>query len=94
MKKYIILASIIFAASSCANNKSLELYGKISMKGSTPHTYLAIEDKNTHKEYKISNPNKFDLSNKQNRFVKLKAKLIKKAIGAGFPAVIEVVEAK
>ncbi len=91
MKKYIILASLIFGATGCANNQSIELSGKIAMKGSTPHTYLAIEDKDTHQEYKIINPQSFDLNSKQNQFVKLKAKLIKKAVGPGFPAIIKVV---
>jgi len=79
---------------SCANSADTTIEGKIAIKGSMPHTYLVIEDKKTHKDYKIVNPKDFNLINRQNQVVKIKAQLVKKAIGPGFPAEIKVIKAK
>ena len=62
------------------------------MKGSVPYSYLVIEDCKSHKDYKIINPASFNLLHQQKEQIRLKAKVIKKAIGPGFPAVIEVTE--
>jgi len=78
----------------CAQNGDLELEGELYVKGSAPHTYLVIEDHKSHKSYKIKNAKRFRLNGRQKEVVKLKAKLIQKAIGPGFPAVVEVVEVK
>ena len=78
----------------CAKNSDLELEGGLYMKGSVPHSYLVIEDKISHKHYKIQNAKRFNLGKRQKEVVKLKAKLVKKAIGPGFPAIIKVVEVK
>ena len=91
MKKVIIGLSLI-GLIGCANDKTIELEGRVAMKGSSPHTYLSIKDSKSHTSYKIQNLEKFDLMKKQNQTVKLKAIVIKEAIGPGFPAVIEVVE--
>jgi hypothetical protein len=81
--------------SGCANNAStLELSGTLYMKGSMPHTYLVLEEDATHTDYKITNATSLGLANKQNQHVGLKAKLIRKAKGPGFPAEIEVVEVR
>ncbi|NKQ41326.1 MAG: hypothetical protein HF962_07125 [Sulfurovum sp.] len=97
MKKYIILASIIFSfgcSSNAANNNILEIKGGIHMKGFSRNIYLGIEDSKTGTIYRIQNPKKFNLNNRQNETVKIKAKLLKKVVGPGFPAVIEVLEVK
>jgi hypothetical protein len=90
MKKILIGLSLI-GFLGCAQDNIIELEGRVAMKGSSPHTYLSIKDGKSQKSYKISNQEKFDLMTKQNQTVKLKAVLLKEAIGPGFPAVIEVV---
>lgn len=93
MKKFILaLAALNFAG--CANSSNIELEGKIAVKGSEPHAYLVIEDIKTDKNYKIANSNQFNLKNMQNKKVKLKVKLLKKALGPTFPAVVEVIDVK
>jgi len=93
MKKIIIGLSLI-GLIGCAQDNSMELEGRVAVKGSSPHTYLSIKDSKSHKSYKIQNQEKFDLMKKQNQTVKIEAILIKEAIGPGFPAVIDVVEVK
>ena len=79
---------------SCVSGsgEAVELKGRIAMKGSTPNTYLVIEDEGTGKDYQITNPSAFGLSKKQNSIVNIKASLTKDEIGPGFPAQIEVTE--
>jgi len=91
MKKILIGLSLV-GFLGCAQDNVMELEGRVAMKGSSPHTYLSIKDSKSQKSYKISNQAKFDLMRKQNQTVKVKAVLLKEAIGPGFPAVIEVVE--
>ena len=93
MKKIIIGLSLI-GFIGCAQDNIIELEGRVAVKGSSPHTYLSIKDSKSHTSYKIQNQEKFDLMKKQNQTIKVKATLIKEAIGPGFPAVIEVVEVK
>jgi hypothetical protein len=92
MKKIFIGVSLIGVLMGCAQENMMELEGRVAVKGSEPHTYLSIKDTKTQKSYKIQNQAKFDLMKKQNQTVKVKAVLIKEAIGPGFPAVVEVVE--
>lgn len=92
MKKILIGLSLIGLLVGCAQDNVMELEGRVAMKGSAPHTYLSIKDAKTQTSYKIENQAKFDLAKKQNQTVKLKAVIVKEAIGPGFPAVIEVVE--
>ena len=92
MKKIFIVLSLIGLFVGCAQDNVMELEGRVAMKGSAPHTYLSIKDTKTKTSYKIHNQAKFDLTKKQNQTVKVKAVLIKEAIGPGLPAVIEVVE--
>ena len=93
MKKLIIALSLI-GLIGCAQDNMMELEGRVAMKGSSPHSYLSIKDTKSQKSYKIHNQDKFDLMKKQNQTVKVKAVLIKEAVGPGFPAVIEVIEVK
>ncbi len=93
MKKIFILLSFI-GIIGCAQDNLMELEGRVAVKGSSPHTYLSIKDSKSQKSYKIQNQAEFDLMKKQNQTVKVKAVLIKDAVGPGFPAVIEVVEVK
>jgi hypothetical protein len=92
MNKIFIGVSLIGVLMGCAQENMMELEGRVAVKGSEPHTYLSIKDTKTQKSYKIQNQAKFDLMKKQNQTVKVKAVLIKEAIGPGFPAVVEVVE--
>lgn len=91
MKK-IILGLGILGFIGCAQNNIMEIEGRLAIKGSSVHTYLTIEDEKNHKYYQIQNRDSFDLDKRQNQTVKVKAKLIKKAVGPGFPAVIEILE--
>jgi len=93
MKKSI-MALLALSLFGCANSSLVEIEGKIAVYGSMPHTFLAIKDSKNHKYYKIKNAKDFNLQNMQNRVIKVKAKILKKKIGPGFPAVIEVVELK
>jgi len=93
MKKILIALSLI-GFIGCAQDNVMELEGRVAVKGSSPHTYLSIKDSTSQKSYKIQNQTEFDLMKKQNQTLKVKAVLIKEAIGPGFPAVIEVVEVK
>ena len=94
MRQKIIALLCIAGLLGCTQGKSLELQGRIAMKGSATHTYLTIVDHKTHKTYKIQNKEAFHLLHKQNKTVKLEAKIIKDAIGPGYPAIIEVTEVK
>ena len=93
MKK-ILIGLMVIGFLGCAQDNVMELEGRVAMKGSSPHTYLSIKDSKSQKSYKIQNQAKFNLVTKQNQTVKVKAVLIKDAIGPGFPAIIEVVEVK
>ena len=92
MKKIINIVLILLGVS--ANISAMEIVGKIKVKGSSPHTYLVIEDINNSKSYQISNPQDFNLINRQNETLKIEAKVRKEAIGPGFPSVIKVIEIK
>jgi hypothetical protein len=72
----------------------MELSGRISIKGPAHHSYLAIYDKVSQKSYKIQNREKFNLEAYQNKDVVLEVKVIKEAIGLGFPTVIEILNLK
>ena len=91
MKRWLI-ALIIPLFAAC--NNIVEIEGVIKVKGSTPHTYLVIEDSKTNQDYQIIDAKKYHLDQKQNQKVKLKVKVVKKATGAGFPAIIEILELK
>jgi len=94
MIKKVIAGLSIMISIGCAQNNTMDLEGRLSVKGSSVHTYLNIKDIKSNKSYKIQNKESFDLMQKQNQTVKVKVKLIKKAIGPGFPAVVEVLEVK
>ena len=93
MRKVIIIL-VFWGLLGCAQENMMELEGRVAMKGSAPHTYLSIKDSKSQKSYKIQNQAEFDLMKKQNQTVKLKAVVIKEAVGPGFPAIIKVVEVK
>jgi len=93
MKKHFIITAVTLGVvMGCAQNGDLELEGGLYMKGSSPHSYLVIEDQKSHKSYTIQNAKRFNLAKRQKEVVKLKAKLVREAIAPGFPAVVEVVE--
>ncbi len=92
MKKTIFTLLAAGALMGCAQSNDLELEGGLYMKGSSPHSYLVIEDSKSHKSYKIQNAKRFNLNQKQK--VRLRAKLLKESVAPGFPAIIEVVEVR
>ena len=96
MKKYILYAAVAAGVTvGCAKDaQTIELRGGLYMKGSSPHNYLVIEDQKSHQQYKIRNARVFKLAKKQKQTVTLKVKLVKKAAGPGFPAMVDVVEIK
>lgn len=94
MKKYVILLLVALGFMGCVNNTLMEIEGKLSVKGLSANTYLAIQDSKTKRNYKIQNQENFNLIDRQKQTVRVKAILIKEAVGPGFPAVIKVVEVK
>jgi len=90
MNKILIACILIVALASCEASKlnTQHIRGRISMKGSTPNTYLALKDKNTGRDYRIINPSEFRLIQKQDSIVDVSATIAKKRIGPGFPAQI------
>ena len=93
MKK-IVVGLAIMGFIGCTQNNTMELEGRLAVKGSSVHTYLNIKDIKSNKSYRIQNPEQFALMQKQNQTVNIKVKLIKKSIGPGFPAVVEVLKVK
>ena len=91
IKTFLFLLTFIVG---CSNETTLDIEGRLAVKGSSRYHYLNINDINSNINYKISNKTSFDLINKQNQIVKIKASIIKQAVGAGYPAVIEVIEVK
>lgn len=92
MKNIAKLVAIVPFVVSCTN--SMEITGVVKVKGSAPHTYLVIEDSKTNQDYQIKDAKKYHLEQKQNKTIKVKAKVVKKSLGAAFPAVIEILEVK
>jgi len=69
--------------------ENMTLTGILKMRGSSRMAHLELVT--DHGSYRITNPNAFGLMQQQNRSVRLKVRLIKKAIGPGFPAEVEVI---
>jgi len=70
-------------------NNTMTLTGTLKMRGGGRMAHLEIVT--DHGNYQITNPDAFGLTHKQNQTIRLKARLIKKAVGPGMPAQIEVV---
>lgn len=66
----------------------MELSGTLSVRGGGKMAHLQLDT--SRGSYQISNPQAFGLQQMQNHHVTLKARLIQKAIGPGFPAKIKV----
>ncbi len=66
----------------------MELSGTLSVRGGGKMAHLQLDT--PRRSYWIDNPEAFGLQQMQNRRVVVKARLIQKAIGPGFPAKIEV----
>ena len=90
-KIILFLVAILFIA-GCATDNTKVITGYIAIKGSAPHSYVVIEDKEHHKEYKIDNAKAFDLASKQKQNVTIEVSWVKEAVGPGFPAVIKVIK--
>jgi hypothetical protein len=92
MKVNYLKLSIFIALTIGIN--AMDITGKIIIKGSAPHTFMVIEDANSSKSYAITNSKEFNLSSMQNETINIEANIIKSAIGAGFPVLIEVLKVK
>ncbi len=90
MKKNIKAFLLALAVTGCTNGSNITVEGKVSLKGSEPHTYYVIKDKKTAKLYKIINAKRFNLP--QNQTVKIEAKIIKNSNSPTLPPLIEIVK--
>jgi hypothetical protein len=93
MRRVLLSLPLILFLGACMNGNTIELEGVVKYKGTVPHNYLALEDR-SHHIYKIANPQEFHIEKLQNHKVKIKAKLLQKARGIGFPALIKLIEIK
>lgn len=82
--------SIFFLCNCTTQNEGIEVTGRLSIKGTTPHHYIALHDKKHQKIYKILNTKAYDISKYQNRILTLQLKVIKEERGIGFPTEVEV----
>ena len=89
-KKILVLLFLGFYG--CADSSELELEGKLSMTGSSIHTYMVIKDTKTHKIYKIKNAKAFGLMKRQKEIVKMKAKLLVASTAPGLPSIVDVIQ--
>ena len=79
---------LFFGLTSCL---AMTVQGKVAVKGSEPHTYLALSAEQT--EYSLVGPLAEDLSrNYQGKYLRVRGEIIKEALGPGFPAEFEVQE--
>ena len=85
----------LMGMSACAQNElpsnRVNLQGIVYVKGSAPHTYVVIEEQQSHKNYKVRNPERFHLMEQQKKSLNVEAIIVKEAIGPGFPAEIEII---
>ncbi|MCP4134417.1 MAG: hypothetical protein GY754_25820 [bacterium] len=84
--KIIFFLIIAASISSCSES----IHGKVAVKGSEPFTYLAlvIDD---HNSFKIVGKLSQEISSKyQGKYIKVTGKIVRKAVGPGFPAELEV----
>jgi hypothetical protein len=88
--KYILIWSLSCSFLFSDINTTIEIAGRLSVKGIGEHTYLAIEEKSSGKVYKIQNGKAFGLFGHQNEKVKLHVKVVQQEIGPGFPAMIRI----
>jgi len=90
MKKIFLILLILLNFLACAKDDIFIIEGKIKIKGSSPHTYVVIEDIQNHKVYKVKNKNSFNIMHKQKKLLIFKVKLLKEAIGPDYPALVEI----
>jgi len=88
--RYLVVWCLSFALLFSGIGATMEIEGRLAVKGIGRHAYLAIEEKNSGRIYKIQNPQDFGLFGSQNEKMKLHIRLIEKEIGPGFPALIRI----
>jgi hypothetical protein len=89
----IFKSTIIFLGLiGCTKGYTLTIEGKISINGYAQHSYISVKDKISQLTYKLKNGSDFNLTNRQHENIKLKIKVLKKAVGPGFPAIVEVMK--
>ena len=69
MKKLLWIPITALLVVACAKNDMIQIRGKLSVKGD--NAYLTVKNKKSHKVYKITNPEDFDLYQKQQQIVTL-----------------------
>lgn len=90
------LLSVSCAENSINSSSLTEIEGKLTMKrGSySRDPVLILDNITTGQDFMIQNPDSFNLINRQNQTVKVKARLVQKEMGPGRFAIIEVIEVK
>jgi len=92
IKKITLTVFSMVALVACHKENTVNITGRVAMKGNSIHTYLVLEDVRTKKSIKLVNYKAFHLDRRQNEILTLKVKLVKKKIGIGFPAEVKIVE--
>ena len=91
--KSLFVTLCYFGIVGCVQSNShegLELTGRISMKGTVPHSFIALREEKSGRLYKILYSDKYNIEKYQNRILTLSVKIVKKERGIGFPAEVEV----
>ena len=100
--RWILLIALFWLLSACQyligqeivaqDNKTVEIYGKISVKGNGPHTYLCLSTE-TRTDYRLTGPLADAIQARyQQQRLRLKGRIESEALGPGFPAVLFVQE--
>ncbi|MBN1836779.1 MAG: hypothetical protein JW820_13070 [Spirochaetales bacterium] len=83
-----LVALLLLCFGGCT---SLTVAGRVAVKGSEPHTYLVLVAAN--QDYKIVGPLREEIWRRyQGQRIRVRGRLVRKAIGPGFPAELEVLE--
>lgn len=89
MKTFLLtaLSLLLLTATGCSADKVLS--GRVTLAGSAPHSYVRILSAQT--EYRLVGPQEQQLREQwQGREVRVDGRVVKEAIGPGFPAEFEV----
>ncbi len=91
MKKIIMVFTLLIGLSSVAGcAEVVVIKGRIAIAGSAPNTYVRVLTE-TNTEYRLVGPEADQIRNNwQGQQVVLEGRIIKPAVGPGFPAELEV----
>lgn len=88
----LIISTLCFISGCAVQSEGIEVTGRLSMKGTGKHHYIALSDTKHQKIYKILNTQDYNISKYQNSLLTLHIKVIKEERGIGFPAEVEVLD--